>query len=290
MIGHPVFRSELDRRDDGRTALCLGLIRPYKGTEDAVEAVLGVDGARLLVVGDPRDPTRRPAAHGGRAGGVAARLPPRPGARQRALRGDGRALPVPRGDRPLGRAPAGARGRRAGDRLRHRRPRRGRRPLRRRAVVPPGDVEAMSAALARLLGDADALAAARTGAERAREELTWDASAAAHSSCTGRSRDLPPGRFRDLVERQLDLFERRDATLLDEAAEADAPGRARARRVGGAATATTSSSSMRSERAPDIARRMRRRWTTDRRGLSRDFGRAARRRFGRLAAFLDEDD
>ena len=38
-------------RDDGRTALCLGLIRPYKGTEDAVEAVLGVDGARLLVVG-----------------------------------------------------------------------------------------------------------------------------------------------------------------------------------------------------------------------------------------------
>ncbi len=48
------------------------------------------------------------------------------------------------------------------------------------AVVPPGDVEAMSAALARLLGDGDALAAARGGAERARDELTWDASAAAH--------------------------------------------------------------------------------------------------------------
>ena len=56
VIGHPVFRSELARADDGRTALCLGLIRPYKGTEDAVEAVLGVDGARLLVVGDPRVP------------------------------------------------------------------------------------------------------------------------------------------------------------------------------------------------------------------------------------------
>src|SRR5262249_27342452 len=56
VIGHPVFRTEVDRRDDGRTALCLGLIRPYKGTEDAVEAVLGVDGARLLVVGDPRVP------------------------------------------------------------------------------------------------------------------------------------------------------------------------------------------------------------------------------------------
>ena len=56
VIGHPVFRSEIARADDGRTALCLGLIRPYKGTEDAVEAVLGVDGARLLVVGDPRVP------------------------------------------------------------------------------------------------------------------------------------------------------------------------------------------------------------------------------------------
>jgi hypothetical protein len=39
VIPHPVFRSEVDRRDDGHTALCLGLIRPYKGTEDAVEAV-----------------------------------------------------------------------------------------------------------------------------------------------------------------------------------------------------------------------------------------------------------
>ena len=48
------------------------------------------------------------------------------------------------------------------------------------AVVPPNDGDAMSAALERLLGDADALAAARRGAERARAELTWDASAAAH--------------------------------------------------------------------------------------------------------------
>ena len=46
--------------------------------------------------------------------------------------------------------------------------------------MPPGDTAAMSAALARLLGDADALAVARAGAERARDELTWDASAAAH--------------------------------------------------------------------------------------------------------------
>jgi len=48
------------------------------------------------------------------------------------------------------------------------------------AVVPAGDVAAMSGALERLLGDSDALAAAHLGAERARVELTWDASAAAH--------------------------------------------------------------------------------------------------------------
>ena len=56
VIPHPAFRSDVDRRDDGRTALALGLIRPYKGTEDSVEAVLRVDGARLLVAGDPRVP------------------------------------------------------------------------------------------------------------------------------------------------------------------------------------------------------------------------------------------
>jgi hypothetical protein len=38
----------------------------------------------------------------------------------------------------------------------------------------------MSAALDRLVRDDDALAAARRGAERARDELTWDASATAH--------------------------------------------------------------------------------------------------------------
>jgi glycosyltransferase involved in cell wall biosynthesis len=46
--------------------------------------------------------------------------------------------------------------------------------------VPPGDTAAMSAALARLIGDDGALATARAGAERARDELTWEASASAH--------------------------------------------------------------------------------------------------------------
>ena len=53
------------------------------------------------------------------------------------------------------------------------------------AVVEPGDVDGMAAALERLLGDPDALAAARRGAEAARDELTWEASAAAHLDLYG---------------------------------------------------------------------------------------------------------
>ena len=56
MIPHPALRSDPGRHDDGRTVLALGVIRPYKGLPDAVEAVLGVPGARLLVAGDPRIP------------------------------------------------------------------------------------------------------------------------------------------------------------------------------------------------------------------------------------------
>ena len=38
VVPHPVFRSDPPRRDDGLTVLSLGVIRPYKGIEDAVEA------------------------------------------------------------------------------------------------------------------------------------------------------------------------------------------------------------------------------------------------------------
>jgi len=180
VIGHPVFRSEVDRRDDGRTALCLGLIRPYKGTEDAVEAVLGVDGARLLVVGDPRIPLdglRRTA--GDRAEWRLGYLPN--AELRRALSESTVALFPYRAEIDVSGAllqvlgagvPAivydiGGLGEVVGR-------------FGAGAVVEPGDVDAMSAALRGLLGDVDALAAARRGAERAREELTWDASAAAH--------------------------------------------------------------------------------------------------------------
>jgi glycogen(starch) synthase len=47
-------------------------------------------------------------------------------------------------------------------------------------VVAGNDVEGLTAAIEELLGDPDALGAARAGARRAREALTWDGSAAAH--------------------------------------------------------------------------------------------------------------
>jgi glycosyltransferase involved in cell wall biosynthesis len=180
VIGHPVFRSEIDRRDDGRTALCLGLIRPYKGTEDAVEAVLGVDDARLLVVGDPRVPLdglQRTA--GDRAEWRLGYLPD--SELRRALSEATVALFPYRAEVDLSGAllqvlgagmPAivydiGGLGEVVGR-------------FGAGAVVEPGDTAAMSGALARLLQDPGALATARAGAERARDELTWEASAAAH--------------------------------------------------------------------------------------------------------------
>jgi glycosyltransferase involved in cell wall biosynthesis len=47
-------------------------------------------------------------------------------------------------------------------------------------VVPADDVDALAAAIAELLGDQATLADARAGALRARDELTWEASALAH--------------------------------------------------------------------------------------------------------------
>jgi D-inositol-3-phosphate glycosyltransferase len=47
-------------------------------------------------------------------------------------------------------------------------------------VVPPDDVDALATAVRELLEDDDALEAARAGARRAREELTWDRAAKAH--------------------------------------------------------------------------------------------------------------
>ena len=178
----PGVPSDPPRADDGRTLLCLGVIRPYKGLGDAIEAAKRVDGARLLVAGDPDEPLD---GHRARAGAIGEwRLGYLPEAElDRALGGgDGGALPLPRGARPVGSAPAGARRRRARGRLRRRRARRAGRALRRR---PRRARRATSRRWQRR--SASCSATPRRSSRRAGRvpavpatELTWDASAAAH--------------------------------------------------------------------------------------------------------------
>src|SRR5262245_7277043 len=180
VIPHPVFPSAPERRDDGRTLLSLGIIREYKGLGDAIEATKRIDGARLLVAGDPLESVDgHRAAAGERAEwrlgflsedevdralgeSTVALFPYRPeidqsGALLRAL---GAGVPVVAYDvggigEPVRRFGAGR-------------------------VVPAGDIDALTEAARELLDDHAALEAARAGAERARRELTWDASARAH--------------------------------------------------------------------------------------------------------------
>ena len=180
VVSHPVFRSDPPRRDDGRTVLSLGVIRPYKGIEDAVEAVLRLPDARLLVAGDPRihlDALRakagdraewrlgyleRPALEQALSETTVAVFPYRAeldqsGALLQAL---GAGVPAVVYDvgglgEVVERFSAGR-------------------------DVPPGDVDALEAAVRDLLDDPAALEAAREGARRARETLTWDAAAEAH--------------------------------------------------------------------------------------------------------------
>lgn len=183
VVPHPVFPSDPERRDDGRTVLCFGVIRPYKGLGDAIEAVRRAGDARLLVAGDPLEPIEpyRAAAAGldvdwrlgylppaevDRAFGEAtvAVFPYRPeldqsGALLRALGAGVPAIAYDVGGvaEPVLRFGAGR-------------------------VVPAGDVAALAAAIQELLGDRDALEEARAGARRARDELTWDAAAKTHLS------------------------------------------------------------------------------------------------------------
>ena len=180
VIAHPVFPTDPQRTDDGHTLLCLGTIRSYKGLGDAIAATKRIDGARLLVAGDPLQAVNGYRAQAGdlaewrlgylsqeelvRALGDAtvALFPYRPeldqsGALLQAL---GAGVPAVAYDvggiaEPVRRFEAGR-------------------------VVPAGDVEALAAAARELLESPSALDAARAGARRARESLTWDAAAAAH--------------------------------------------------------------------------------------------------------------
>jgi glycosyltransferase involved in cell wall biosynthesis len=181
VIPHPVFPSDAPSRDDGRTLLCFGVIRPYKGLEDAIGAARQIEGARLIVAGDPLEPVDRYRALADgldvdwrlgylaqgevdRAFGEAtlALFPYRPeldqsGALLRAL---GAGVPAVAYDvggvaEPVRRYGAGR-------------------------VVAAGDLDAFTAATRELLDDPAALETARAGARRARAELTWEAAARAH--------------------------------------------------------------------------------------------------------------
>ena len=180
VIPHPVFPSDPPRTDDGRTLLCLGTIRPYKGLGDAIAAANEIEGSRLLVAGDPLEQVNGYRAAAGeiaewrlgylpqaeieRALGDAtlALFPYRPeldqsGALLQAL---GAGVPAVAYDvggiaDPIRRFGAGR-------------------------VVPAGDVHALAAAARELLDEPAALERARAGARSARDTLTWDAAAAAH--------------------------------------------------------------------------------------------------------------
>jgi glycosyltransferase involved in cell wall biosynthesis len=180
VIPHPVYPSDPPRNDDGRTLLCLGTIRPYKGLGDAIDAAKKLDDVRLLVAGDPLEPVNGYRAQAGeiaewrlgylplheleRALGEAtvALFPYRPeldqsGALLQAL---GAGVPAVAYDvggiaEPVRQFGAGR-------------------------VVPPGDVDAFAAAIRDLLDSPGALDAAREGARRARATLTWEDAAAAH--------------------------------------------------------------------------------------------------------------
>jgi glycosyltransferase involved in cell wall biosynthesis len=182
VIPHPVFPSEPARADDGRTLLCLGTIRPYKGLGDAIAAARQIDGAHLLVAGDPLEPLNGYRAEAGdraewrlgylsqreleRALGAAtvALFPYRPEVDQSGalLQALGAGVPAVAYDvggiaEPVQRFGAGR-------------------------VVEPGDVTGFAAAARELLDDPAALEAARAGARRARETLTWAAAAEAHAA------------------------------------------------------------------------------------------------------------
>jgi glycosyltransferase involved in cell wall biosynthesis len=180
VIPHPVFPSDPPRADDGRTLLCLGVIRPYKGLFDAIAAVKQIDGARLIVAGDPAEPVDRyRAAAGTRAEWRLGYLPEseldralgestvalfpyraeldQSGALLRAL---GAGVPVVVYDvgglaEPVLEFGAGR-------------------------VVEPGDVKGFARAVRELLVGGAPLEEAREGARRARAALTWDRAAQAH--------------------------------------------------------------------------------------------------------------
>ena len=180
VIPHPAFRSDPARHDDGRTVLALGVIRPYKGLPDAIEAVTRVPGARLLVAGDPRIPVDELRQRAGdrvewRLGYLGeAEIAGALGATTVAvfpyraeLDQSGALLQVIGAGIPAVVYDVGGLGETVN-------------AFGAGRVVEPGSVDGLERALRELLDDDGALAAARAGAAAARESLTWDRAGAAH--------------------------------------------------------------------------------------------------------------
>jgi glycosyltransferase involved in cell wall biosynthesis len=180
-IPMPVFASEPRYEDDGRTLACIGLIRPYKGIKDAIEAAQRVGGARLIVAGEPLEPVGPYRAAAGSlpvefrlsyqsepeitellARTTVTLFPYKPEIDMSAVLMRSLGAGVPAIVYDIGGLAEPVREFAAG------------------RVVAPGDVDGLAAAIEELLGDPAALEAARAGARRARETLTWDASASAH--------------------------------------------------------------------------------------------------------------
>ena len=180
----PLAISPLDvtRRDDGRTLLFFGIIRPYKGLPDALEVARRLPDARLVVAGDaamsldglraervewrlgylPQSEVQRALAEA-----TVALFPYRPELDQSAALATALGAGVPAVCYDVGGIAEPVRRFGAG------------------RVVPAGDVDALEAATRDLLENASALERAREGARRAREELTWDASARSHLELYG---------------------------------------------------------------------------------------------------------
>ena len=78
--------------------------------------------------------------------------------------------------------------------------------------MPAGDVDALTEAARELLDDPQALEQARAGADRARQELTWKLP----RRRTVLYKELLRTRFSDVIGRQLELFQREQAALIED--------------------------------------------------------------------------
>jgi glycosyltransferase involved in cell wall biosynthesis len=182
-IPHPAFDAAAGETTppSGRTLLFFGLIRRHKGLDVLIRALPDIPDARLVVAGDEVDPVAPLHALAG-ALGVAGRIEWRLGylpqdevdalMREAALA----VLPYREADASGVLATALGHGRPCvvsdvgtlGETVRE---------FGAGEVVPPGDVAALATACVRVLSD---LGPSAAGAARARAELTWAASAAAH--------------------------------------------------------------------------------------------------------------